>query len=86
MLLNLLDRHFPSPDRVALLAIGAQLAPVNIGMAVLAALSDVAEYRLYVTLGALHLLVHAAQRITGLVVIELGNGADRVPALAVWQF
>ena len=81
VLLDLLDRYSPAPHRVALLAIGAQLALVNVSMAVLAALADVVEHRLYVTLCAGYILVHAAQWITCLIVIKFRHGADRLPAL-----
>jgi len=80
VLLNVFDSDCPAADGVALLAIGAELAPVNIGVAVLAALADVGENHLYVTPGAGHGSVHAAQRIARLIMVELGNGADRLPA------
>ena len=80
VLLDLLNRNLPSANRVALLAIGSQLPPVNIRVAVLASLPNVGEHRLYVALGAGHRLVHAAQRISRLIVIEFGNGADRLPS------
>ena len=41
VLLNVLNRDLPSPDCVALLAVGAQLPLVNIGMAILATLTNV---------------------------------------------
>jgi hypothetical protein len=37
VLLNVLNRDLPSPHSVALLAVGAQLPLVNVGMAILAA-------------------------------------------------
>ena len=52
---------------------------MNIGVAVLATLSDIGEDGFHVTLRTSHGLMHAAQWITGLVVIEFGNGADRLP-------
>ena len=79
MLLDLLNRDLPSPHGVTLLAIRAQLALVNIRMAILAALADIAEHRLHVTLNASDGLVHAAQGIFSLIVIEFRNGADRSP-------
>jgi len=82
VLLNLLDRYPPSSDAVALLAVCAQLAFMNIGVAVLAAVAHVVEHRLYMALRAGHILVQAAQRVTGLVVIKLGNGANWLPALS----
>ncbi len=79
VLLHLLNRDCPAANRMALIAIRAQLPLMNVGVAVLAAQAHVCEYRFYVTLDAGHGLVHAAQRIPCLVVIEFGNGADRLP-------
>src|SRR5579864_810745 len=79
MLLNLLNGDLPSTDGVALLAVRAQLALVNVGVAVLATLSNVGENRPNVTFSAAHGLVHTAQRISGLVVIEFRNAADWLP-------
>ena len=81
VLLNFLNRYCPSTHAVALLAIRTELAFVNIGMAVLAARAHIAEHRLHVALRTSHVLVKAAQRVTGAVVIKFGNGADRLPAL-----
>ena len=41
VLLDIFDSHLPSPDGVALFAVSAQLAPVNISVAVLTTLADV---------------------------------------------
>lgn len=79
MLLDLLARNLPAADRVALFAIGSQLPPVNIRVAVLASLSDVGEHRLDVTLDAGDGLVHAAQRVSRLVVVKFRNRADGFP-------
>lgn len=79
VLLHLLNRNCPAANRMALRAIRAQLPFMNIGVAVLAAQAYVREYRFHVTLDAGHGLVHAAQRIPCLVVIEFGDGADRLP-------
>jgi len=81
MLLNFLDRHSPSPHGVALFAICAQLALMYVGVAVLAALAHVAEHRLHMALRARYILMQAAQRIMGLIVIEFRDGADRLPAV-----
>lgn len=54
---------------------------MNVGVAVLAAGAHVAEHGFDVALRAAHILVQAAQRIAGSIVIEFGNGADRHPAL-----
>ena len=80
VLLNILDRDLPSPHRMALFAVRAQLALVNIGMAVLAALTNIRENHLHVARGAGDGSVHAAQRIARLAMVELGNGTDWLPA------
>src|SRR4249920_1120060 len=59
MLLDLLNGDLPSTDGVALLAIRSQLPLVNIGVTILATLSNVGENRPYVTLRAAYRLVHA---------------------------
>ena len=79
MLLDLVHRYLPASHRVALLAVRSQLPPVNVGMAILAALPDIRKHRFHVALHAGHRLVHAAQRITSLIVIELRNCTDRFP-------
>jgi hypothetical protein len=79
VLLDLLDRNLTSPDRVAGLAIRSQLPLVNIGMTVLAALSNIAEHRLYVALGAGDGLMHPAQRVARPVVVEFWNSSNRLP-------
>lgn len=81
VLLDLLDRNLPPADRVALLAIRSQLPSVNVRVTILASLSDFGEYRLDVTLRAGHRLVHAAQRVSRLIVIEFGNRADGSPSI-----
>ena len=80
VILDLLHRHIPSAHRVALFAVGSQLPPVNIGMAILAARAHVAEHHLFVTLSAGYRLVHAAERITGLIMIEFRDRSDRPPS------
>src|SRR5579872_1978503 len=79
VLLHLLDRDLPSANGVALFAVRAQLTPMDIGVAILASLADIAEYRLDVTLRATDRRVHTPKRISCLVVIEFRNGADRFP-------
>lgn len=83
VLLDLLDRNLPSPDRVAGLAIGSQLPLVNIGMAVLAALANVAKHRFYMALNTGHRLVHPAERVTRPVVVEFWNSSNRLPPACV---
>lgn len=81
VLLHLLNRYRPPPHRVALLAVGAELSLVNVGVAILAALPHIREYGLDVALSASHRLMHAAKRIASLIVIELRNRPNRFPAL-----
>lgn len=49
-------------------------------MAVRAARAHVFEYQAHMAFGARNFGVHAAERITCLVMIELGVGANRLPA------
>lgn len=66
---------------MASLAIRSQLALVDVGVAILTALSNIAEYGPDVTFGAGNGRVHAAQGIFRLVMIEFRNGADRFPRI-----
>ena len=79
VLINLLHRNVPPPDRMALLAIGAHLPLVNVGVAICALRPDIGEDRLGMALRAADAFVHSAQRIFGCVVIEFRNGADWLP-------
>src|SRR5215471_10635110 len=79
VILDILIGDLPSAHRVALFAICAQLATVNISVAILAALADVGENHLHVTLGAGDRGVHAAKRVASLIVIKFGDRADRLP-------
>jgi hypothetical protein len=81
MILDLLDGDAPSAHRVALRAIRAQLALVDIRVAVLAFVAHVVEHHLYVASCAGYTDVHPAQRIRGLIMIELRNGPDGLPTL-----
>ncbi len=81
MIFDLLRGDSPSEHAVALLTVRAHFPLVNIGMAVLARFADIGERRLGVALLALHLFVHAVQRILGLVMVKLKNAAYRAPAL-----
>lgn len=80
VLIDLLDRNVPPLDRVALLAIGAHLALVNVGVTVRAVDAHIRENRLSVALRATYALMHAAQGILGGVVIEFRDGANWFPA------
>ena len=54
---------------------------MDVGVAVLAALSDIGEDGPDVTLGARDRGVHTPEWILGLVVIEFRDGADRLPGI-----
>ena len=72
-------RYLPALDGVAGLAVRAELAAVNVRMAVRAFLSHVGEDQLHVALDALHLFVHAIQRVVSFVVVKFGDAADGLP-------
>lgn len=71
--------NLPAFDRVTGFAIRSELAAVKVRMTVGAFLSDIRKDQFHVALGALHFLVHPAQRVAGLVVVKLRNTADRLP-------
>ena len=79
MILDLAIRDLPSLYRMAVFAIGTELPHMDIGMAVGAMRADVLEHHRSVTFGAAHVLVHAAQWIRGLVMVELRHRPDRLP-------
>ena len=79
MILHLLHRNIPALHGVALLAVRAHLPAMHVGMAVCTILAHIGEHRFDVTLRALHFLVHAAQRISGFVVIEFRNRTNWTP-------
>jgi len=81
VLLHLLHRYLPSANCVALFAVCSELPPVNVRMAILAALSNAREHRSHMALCALHRRVHSAQRIVRAVVIEFRNCANRSPGV-----
>lgn len=80
MLANLLRLDLPPANGVALGAIRAELAAVQVGVAIRAPRTRFIEYETYVTLRTRHLRVHAAQRIRSAVVIEFRDAAYRLPA------
>jgi hypothetical protein len=79
VILYLLDGNIPALNRVTLGAVRAHFSLVDVGVAILAILANIGEDRFDVALRALHLFVHAAQRILCLVVIELRDSADGAP-------
>lgn len=82
MLLELRGLKFPAVDGVARLAFRAELAAVDIRVAIRAMRADVREDEAHVALRALHFHVHAAQRVARVIVVEFRNVADRFPARA----
>lgn len=80
VILNGLDGSLPALHRVAALAFGAELAAVNIGVAIRAGLADILEHEAGVTLRAGNLRVHPPQRISSAVVVELRDRPNRLPA------
>lgn len=81
MLLYISNRNLPAADSVALFAICSQLALVNVGMAILAAFSNVGENGPGMAFSTRNRLVQAAQRILRLIVIEFRNRANRSPCI-----
>lgn len=79
VLLDVLHRHPPAPDVVALFAVGSKLAAMNVGVAIGALRARVAEHQVAVALAAGYAFMHAAQGELGLVVVKLGHVANRLP-------
>lgn len=71
--------NLPAFDGVAGLTIRAELSAVNVGVAIRTFLSHIGENEFHMALGALHIFVHAAQRVARLVVVKLRNAADGLP-------
>jgi hypothetical protein len=72
MIANVLHGHLPAFHRMAVLAIGTELAPMNVCMAIRAMRAYVLEDQAGVTLRTPNLFVHPAQRIARMIVVELG--------------
>ena len=72
VVLDILDRHLPALDRVAALAVGSELAPMNVRVTIRALGAYLLEHHVRVALRACNLGMHSAQRVARLVVIELG--------------
>lgn len=73
MVLNCLDSHFPTLNRVAGFAIGTHLTAVEVRVAVGTLHADVREHQARMALPATHVHVRAAQRILRFVVIKFRN-------------
>jgi hypothetical protein len=65
---------------MALLAAGAHLAAMDIGVALGALRSHVRKYRLDMALRAHDALMHSAKGKLGLIMIKFGNAPDRLPS------
>jgi len=74
------QRCLPTLHGVALRAVGAELAAMDVGVAVGALRAHILENHARMALTAAHALVHAPERIAGEIVIEIGLGADGLPA------
>src|ERR1039457_7727658 len=64
---------------MAAFTVGAELTAMNIRVAIRATSTYIFENKVTVALGTCHFLVHAAQRIAGVVMIELWIRANRFP-------
>jgi len=80
VVLHALGGDIPALYGVALRAIGAHLAAMNVRVAIGAILADVGEDGFGVALHALHFFVHAAKWVFSFVVIEFGDRANGPPA------
>lgn len=79
MIFDGIQRNLPAFYRVAALAIGAKLAAMHVGVAIGTVSAHLLEHQVCVAFHASDFLVHAAQGITGLIVIELRIRPDRLP-------
>ena len=80
VILYLLHGDIPPLYGVTLGAIRPHLTAVHIGVAVGAIFACVCKDRLNMALDAVHLFVHPAQRIVGLVVIKFWDRSYRTPS------
>ena len=79
VILNVSVGDLPALHGMATFAISAELATMDVGVAIGAMGTYILEDESRVALGAAYVLVHSPQWIAGVVVIELGDGADRLP-------
>jgi hypothetical protein len=82
MLIDVVNGNLPTIGVVAEVTLGAILAAMQIGVAVLALDGGVAEIEVLVAVGALHSGVPATQRKLGFRMVEFKFGAQRLPALS----
>lgn len=79
VVLNRLQRNLPALYGVAIRTTGAELAAMDIRVAVGALRAYVLEYQAGMTLIASHIRVHSTQRISGQIVIEVRIRSDWFP-------
>ena len=79
MILDGLGGDVPTLHCVALSAVGAHLAAVNVCMTIGTIFADIGEDRFDMALDAVYFFVHPPQWIFRFIVIEFGYGADRTP-------
>jgi len=80
MLVDRLHRNLPSINVVALLAVGAHLAAMDISVAISTTQSHVRKHRTGMARRTRNALVHSAQRIFRFVVIKFRDIANRLPS------
>jgi hypothetical protein len=80
VLLDGLHPDAPAFHRVAAFAASAELAAVNVGVAVRAFGARIGEHQVGVALAAGYSFVHTPQRKAGFIVIKLGKTANRFPS------
>jgi hypothetical protein len=71
--------NLPAFDGVTRLTIRAELAAMDVGMAIRTFLSHIRKNEFHMALGALHFFVHAAERVACRVVVEFRDAADGLP-------
>lgn len=79
VVLDLLNVDLPTLHCVATLAVSPKLAAMNVCMTLGTLRAYLLEHHVRMTLCAGNLRVHAPQRVAGLIVIEFGDGANRLP-------
>jgi hypothetical protein len=79
MIANCIQGDIPTLDCVAAFTVGPKLAAMNVSMAICTGFAYVLKDQAGMTLRASNLLVHAAQRVTGFVVVEFRVRSDGLP-------
>ena len=79
VVLDLGDGNLPAQHRMALCAICTEFPSVKVGAAVGTIPAHIGEDGFHVACGALHFVVHSAQWVVGLIVVEFRHGANRPP-------